>query len=169
MARIKITKINPGAPGTTFNKFSNTYNAELDFEYAKEVGLLKHSAWLYNICEGETLIVPYKDIERIREAGKGTFEFEITRPKYANHHVGSDTYPFEIIEWKNDHTVYVREMDTADYTGCMGEHCETYISNPKNPIILIREHKNGAMYEPHTNYCPYILSDKPYYYRDPSF
>ena len=169
MARIRITKIYPGATGTTFNKSSNTYNKELDYEYAKEIGLFKYSRWLHNIVEGDTLTVPFNSIEELKNAGNGTFEFEITHPEYANHSVGSDVYPFEIVEWKNERCILVREMDTADYTGCMGEHCETYKSNPNNPVIKLREHKNGAFYEAKTNCCPFILSDKPYYYRDPSF
>lgn len=163
MAYIRITSITPGAKGTA------KYNPSiLDYQYAKEVGLTKHSAWLHDVKVGDTLVVPYKEIGEIRKKGYGVFDLQIEHPKYANHSVGSDTYPYEVVEWLSETKVKVRQMDTDDYTE-MGEHCNKYISNPKNMTFVVREHKNGGLFEPGTNSCPYILSDKPYYRRDPNF
>lgn len=164
MAYIRITSITPGTKGTT--KFGN--RDQLHYQYAHDVGLLRHSAWLHDVKVGDCLIVPYKELEDIRKNGKGVFEFKLEHPKYANHSVGSDTYPYEVIEWLSETKVKVREMDTEDYTD-FGEHCNKYISNPKNLAFVVREHKNGGLFEPGTNSCPYILSDKPYYRRDPNY
>lgn len=167
MAFIRITKINAGAKGTA--SYNGRNYPELKHDYAQEIGLLKYSRWLYNIKEGETLIVPFKMLEQIREAGKGTFEFQLEHPKYANQHLYSDVTPYEVVEWKSETCVVLRAMDTADYSGAMGEHCETYKSNTNNPTFTVREHKNGGLYDAGSRCCPYVLAEKPYYFRDPSF
>lgn len=166
MAQILITKINAGAQGTV--SYNGKPYPELDIDFSKKIGLLKYSAWLWNVKVGDKLIIPYKMLESIKEASKGVFEFELCHPKYANKHYYSDVRPYEIIEWKSETRVVLREMDTADY-GPMGEYCDTYISNPNYPTFEVREHKNGGLYDAGTNSCPYILSDEPYYRRDPSF
>lgn len=167
MSFIRITSINAGAEGTAC--YHGKHYPELDAEYAKEVGLLKYSAWLWNVKVGDTLIVPFKKLEEIRTAGKGTFEFELEHPKYANQKLYSDVNPYEVVKWISETRLLLRRMDTADYSGCMGEHCETYKSNPNYQTFEVREHKNGGLYEAGTRSCPYVLSHEPYYYRDPSF
>lgn len=163
MAFVRITSITKGANGTC------AYNGEkLDAYYAKKVGLLKWSYWLHDLSVGDSVIVPLKDISAIKNAGKGVFEIELEHPKYANQIVGSDVYAFEVVKWTSETTVVLRELDTTDYDD-IGEYCNKYVSNPNNPLVVVREHKNGGLYETGSNYCPYILSDKPYYRRDPSF
>ncbi len=164
MSQIRITKIYEGAPGTSgYNEKS------IDFETARDNGLLKHSAWLWDVREGEALQVPYKELEQVREACKGLCEFVLEHPKYCNHHVGTDVTPFEIIEWKTERCIVVRRMEITGFTGCYDGHATGYKSNPKNPLVTLRERKNGGWNVPGCNYCPYILSDEPYYFRDPSF
>ena len=165
MSQIRITKVYAGAPGT--DKYSGT---TIDFEEARDRGLLKHSAWLWNVREGEALQVPYKELEAVREACKGLCEFVIEHPGYCNHHVGSDVYPFEIIEWKSERCIVVRKMEIVGFHGCHDGHCDGYKSNDKNPLIVLRERKNGGWNEAGAgNHCPFILSDEPYYFLDPSF
>lgn len=165
MSQIRITKIFKGAPGT--DKYSGT---TIDAFVARDNGLLKHSAWLWNIREGDAIQVPYKEIEQVRENCKGLCEFELEHPKYCNHHVGTDVYPFEILEWKNERTIVVREMKAVGFQGCYDGHYEGYESDPSNPSFVLRERKNGGWNEAGAgNYCPYILADAPYAYRDPSF
>jgi len=164
MAYVKITHITKGAKGT-----SKFFPDEIDYQYAHDVGLTKYSMWLSDLKVGDNCIVPFKEIENIREKGEGVFEIELMHPHYANHQVGSDVYPFEIVEWISETKVKVREMMTQGYVGEGGCHCEKYVSNPKAPTIIIREHKNGGLYEAGGRCCPYILSEKPYYYRDPCF
>jgi len=161
MAYVKITNITKGAKGT-----SEFFPEKLDYQYAHDVGLTKNCAWLSDLKVGDNCIVSYKEIDNIRKAGKGVFEFELIHPKYANQQVGSDVYPYEVIEWVTETKVKVREMLTK---GGDGEHCEEYISNPNAPILIVREHKNGGLYIPGTRECPFILSEKPYYFRDPCF
>lgn len=161
MAYVKITQITKGAKGT-----SKYFPERLDYQYAHDVGLTKYSMWLSDQKVGDCCIVPFKDIDNIRERGKGVFEIELIHPKYANHQVGSDVYPYEVIEWVTETKVKVREMLTK---GGDGEHCEEYISNPNAPTIIVREHKNGGLYAAKGNSCPFILAEKPYYYRDPCF
>lgn len=164
MSQIRITKVYEGAPGTSgYNK------SKIDFEVARDTGLLKHSAWLYDVAEGDTLQVPYKELEQVRDACRGLCEFVLEHPKYANHHVGSDVYPFEIIEWKSERCITVRRMKITGFTGCYDGHCEGYESDPDAPIVTLRERRNGGWNTPGATCCPYILSDSPYYFRDPSF
>lgn len=165
MAFIRITSITPGAKGTC--KYGR--HDRIDYKFAHESGLLKYSGWLYDIEVGDTLIVPYKMLDEIRENGKGVFEFQLEHPKYANQTLYSDTYPYEVVEWKSETCVVLRAMGTADYTGPMGEHCDTYISRPDKPTFTVREHKNGYLYDPGSHSCPYVLANEPYYRRDPSF
>jgi hypothetical protein len=167
MAFIRITKIHKGAKGTW--KYNGKSYKELDMDFAREIGLLTYSRWLWNVKEGDTLIVPFRLLDEIREKGKGVFEFQIEHPKYANQTLYSDTNPFEVVEWKSETCVVLRPMDTADYCGEMGEYCETYISRPDWPTFTVREHKNGGLYESGSRCCPYILAEKPHYRRDPSF
>ncbi len=165
MSQIRIYKIYEGAPGT-----SKYQKKAIDFEVASDKGLLKHSAWLWDVREGEALQVPYKELEQVREACKGLCEFVVEHPQYCNHHVGSDVYPFEIIEWKTERCIVVREMDITGFTGCYDGHATGYKSNPNNPLITLRERSNGGWGEAGSGrHCPYILSDEPYYFRDPSF
>jgi hypothetical protein len=165
MSQIRITKVYEGAPGTS------KYNAKsIDCEVARDNGLLKHSAWLWDVKEGDTLQVPHKELEEVRKACEGLCEFVLEHPKYRNHQVGTDVYPFEVIEWKTERCIVVREMDITGFTGCYDGHCTGYKSNPENPLITLRERRNGGWNEAGEGlHCPYILSDEPYYFRDPSF
>lgn len=165
MSQIRIKKIYKGAQGT--DKYSGT---TIDCYVARDKGLLKHSAWLWNINEGDSVQVPYKEVEGVVKNCNGLCELELEHPKYCNHHVGTDVYPFEIIEWKNETTIVVREMEPVRRMHWTDGHCESYASNPDNPLITLRERKNGGFNEANQgNSCPYILSDSPYWYRDPSF
>lgn len=164
MAYVKITSITKGAKGT-----SRYFPEQIDSKFAYDVGLEKYSMWLSDLKVGDHCIVPYKEIENIREKGKGVFEIELIHPKYANHQVGSDVYPFEIIEWITETKVKVRQMMTLGCAGEGGCGCEEYASNPEAPVLIVREHKNGGLYRPGTRECPFILSEEPYYFRDPSF
>ena len=165
MSQVKVTKVYTGAPGTD-RYAGNT----VDFIVAKEKGLLKHSAWLWNVQEGDKLQIPYKELEQVKKDCEGLVELELEHPKYCNHHVGTDVYPFEIVEWKNETTIVVRRMKPIGFKGCYDGHCESYESNEENPLITLRERKNGGFNEAGAgNHCPYILSDTPYFYRDPSF
>ena len=161
MAYVKITQITKGAKGT-----SKFFPEELDYQFAHDVGLTRHSMWLSDMKVGDNCIVPYKEIDNIRDRGKGVFEIELLHPKYANHQVGSDVYPYEVIEWLSETKIKVREMLTK---GDDGEHCKEYASNPDAPILVVREHKNGGFYVAGSNCCPYILSETPYCFRDPCF
>lgn len=165
MSQIRITKVYEGAPGTSgYDKKS------VDFEVARDTGLLKHSAWLWDVKEGDTLQVPYKELEQVRDACKGLCEFVLEHPKYCNHHVGSDVYPFEILEWKTERCIVVRRMDITGFTGCYDGHASGYKSNSNYPPIILRERSNGGWGEAGSGrHCPYILSDEPYFFRDPSF
>ena len=165
MSQIKITKVFEGAPGT-----AKYYQNSIDARVARDKGLLRHSAWLWNVSVGDKLQVPYKELDEVKRNCEGLCEFEIEHPKYCNHHVGTDVYPFEILEWKTERLIVVREMDIVGFKGWTDGHCEDYKSNPKNPTIELRERKNGGWNTAgNGNYCPFILSDEPYYYRDPSF
>lgn len=165
MSQIRITKIYKGAPGTC--KYDNV---SIDCMVARDIGLLRHSAWLWNVREGYALQVPYKELEQVRKACEGLCEFVLEHPKYCNHHVGSDVYPFEVIEWKTERCIVVRRMDITGFTGCYDGHATGYKSNPRNPPITLRERSNGGWNEAGAGrHCPYILSDEPYYFRDPSF
>lgn len=114
------------------------------------------------IHEGDTLNVSKEKYNKLLENCGDFVEFEIVRPKYANYHVGTDVYPFEILEWKTDRKIVVRRLDES----VDGDKFE---SNENNPTEIIREHKNGYFYRPNTNTCAFILSEKPYFYRDPCF
>jgi len=165
MSQIKITKVYAGAPGT-----SKYNSSEIDCYAARDKGLLKHSAWLWDVREGEALQVPYKELEQVREACKGLCDFVIEHPQYCNHHVGSDVYPFEILEWVNERKIIVRQMKPVGFRGWQDGTCESYESVPTNPPIILRERKNGGWNEAGEGLCcPYILDDEPHYYRDPSF
>lgn len=165
MSQIRITKIVPGAPGT------GKYNKNrIDCIAALDKGLLKHSAWLWDVKVGDKLQVPFKELEQIRENCKGLCEFELEHPKYCNQHVGSDVYPYEILEWKSERMIVVREMRPVGFKGPYDGHCESYESVPDNPEITLRERRNGGWNMAGEGLsCPFILSDTPYYYRDPSF
>lgn len=165
MSQIRITKVYAGASGT--DKYSGR---TIDSEVARERGLLKHSAWLWNVKEGDALQVPYTELEEIRAACKGLCEFVLEHPRYCNHHVGSDVYPFEVIEWKTERCIVVRQMNPTGFHGCYDGHCDGYESDPTRPLLTLRERKNGGWGEAGSGrHCPFILSDKPYYFRDPSF
>lgn len=165
MSQIRITKVYAGAPGT--DEYSHT---TIDSQVARDKGLLRHSAWLWNVREGDALQVPYKELEQVKEECKGLCEFVLEHPRYCNHHVGSDVYPFEIIEWKSERCIVVRQMDITVFRGCYDGHCEGYKSNPENPLIVLRERKNGGWNVAGAGtHCPFILNDEPYYFRDPSF
>lgn len=164
MSQYRVTKIVTGAPGT--DKYHGT---TIDAYAARDLGLLRHSMWLWNVKVGDRLQIPSKEIDEVIENCKGLCELELEHPKYANHHVGTDVYPFEIIEWKNERTIVVREMDVIGRHWPDG-HCDSYKSNPENPLITLRERKNGGWNEAGAgNHCPYILSDNPYFYYDPCF
>lgn len=165
MSQIRITKIIEGAPGT-----SKYWPNQIEGYAARDKGLLKHSAWIFDIKVGDKLQVPYKELEGVREACKGLCEFELEHPKYANHHVGTDVYAYEILEWKTERKIVVRQMDAHGFTGPFDGHYKEYKSNPKNPAIELRERGNGGFGEAGSGrHCPFILSDKPYAFRDPSF
>lgn len=164
MAYIRVIEIVEGSKGTS--KFDSK---KLDYKYCEKVGLLKYSAFLHDMKVGDTCLVSSKDFPEIQKKGEGVFKIQMERPKYANHSVGTDVYPYEIIEWKTDKTIMVREMDIEGFTGPYDGHCEGYKSNPNYEIITLREHKNGAYYIPGSTCCPFIPSESPYYYRDPSF
>lgn len=165
MSQIRITKVYAGAPGTCgYDKKS------IDCMVARDRGLLKHSGWLWNVQEGEAVQVPYKELAAVREACKGLCDFTLEHPKYCNHHVGSDVYPFEVVEWKTERCIVVRQMKPVGLHGCYDGHCDGYESDPGRPLITLRERKNGGWNEAgEGTCCPYILSDEPYYFRDPSF
>ena len=165
MSQYRVKKIVTGAPGTS------KYNPnEIDAFAARDLGILRHSAWLFNIRNGEKVQIPYKEFPEVQENCKGLCEFELEHPKYCNHHVGTDVYPFEIIEWKNERTIVVREMEPEDIEPWPSGHCKSYRSEPSYPLITLRERKNGGFNEANAgNHCPYILSDSPYWYRDPSY
>ena len=123
MSQIRITKVYAGAPGTCdYDKKS------IDCMVARDRGLLKHSGWLWNVQEGEAVQVPYKELEAVREACKGLCEFTLEHPKYCNHHVGSDVYPFEGVEWKTERCIVVRQMKPVGLHGCYDGHCDGYES-----------------------------------------
>ena len=165
MSQYRVTKIVTGAPGT-----SKYCPDEIDAFAARDLGILRHSAWLFNIRQGEKVQIPHKEFPYVEQNCKGLCEFELEHPKYCNHHVGTDVYPFEIIEWKNESTIVVREMVPVGFHGCYDGHYDSYESNPNNPLITLRERKNGGFNEAGAgNHCPYILSDVPYAYRDPSY
>ena len=165
MSQIRITKIVEGAPGT-----SKYWPNRIEGFVARDKGLLRHSAWIFDIEVGDKLQVPYKELEEVREACKGLCEFEAEHPKFANHHVGTDVYPFEILEWKTERLIVVREMDALGFEGPYDGHYKEYRSNPKNPLVTLRERKNGGWNTAgNGNSCPFILADEPYGYRDPSF
>lgn len=165
MSQIRITKVYEGSTGTS------EYNGKrVDCLVARDKGLLKHSAWLWDVKEGDTLQVPYKELEQVKEACKGLCEFVLEHPKYCNHHVGSDVYPFEVIEWKTERCIVVRRMDITGFTGCYDGHATGYESNPNYPLVVLRERKNGGWNVAGEGLsCQYILNDEPYYFRDPSF
>ena len=91
-----------------------------------------------------------------------------TTTKFFNQRVGSDVYPFEVIEKRTDNLYIVREMDFTIGDWLDGEG-KDYKSVPTNAPVTIRRHKNGRFYETGTDCCPFVPSDKPYAYRDPSF
>ena len=165
MSQIRITKIYEGAPGTSgYNKKS------VDCMVARDKGLLKHSAWLWDVQEGDALQVPYNELEQIRKECEGLCEFVLEHPKYCNHHVGSDVYPFEVIEWKTERCIMVREMKITGFTGCYDGHATGYEPDYTRPLLTLRERKNGGWNTAgNGTCCPFILSDEPYYFRDPSF
>ena len=165
MSQIRITKVYEGAPGTSgYDKKS------VDCEVARDKGLLKHSAWLWDVKVGDALQVPYKELEQVKEACKGLCEFVLEHPKYCNHHVGTDVYPFEVVDWKTERCIVVREMRCTGYTGFPDGHATGFASEPSNPTRVLRERSNGGWNEAGAGRCcPYILSDEPYYFRDPSF
>lgn len=167
MALIKITKINAGAPGTA--SYNGNALEQLTIEFTHDIGLTKYNRWLSSARVGDTFNIGKKVLEDIRKSNQTAFEFEVLQPRYANHHVGTDAYPFEIIEWKSESCITVRRMNTSDYYGTMGEYCNTYESDERNPVIMLRLHKNGGFYEKGSTCCPYILDEEPYFYRDPSF
>jgi len=165
MSQVRVTKVYQGAPGT--DKYHGT---TVDHIEARDRGLLRHSAWLWNVREGDKLQIPFKELEEVKAACKGLCELELEHPKYCNQHVGTDVYPYEIIEWKNERTIVVREMEPRDFTDWTDGHCKRYESNPDNPLITLRERKNGGFNQAGAGlHCPFILSDEPYFYRDPSF
>lgn len=165
MSQVRITKIVPGAPGT-----SKYWEDRVEAYAARDKGLLKHSAWLFDIRVGDKIQIPYRELEEVRKACEGLCEFELEHPKYCNHHVGTDVYPFEILEWKNERTIVVRQMKALGFKGCYDGHYERYESDPESPAITLRERKNGGFNMANQGtHCPFILSDTPYAYRDPSF
>lgn len=165
MSQYRVTKVYEGAPGT--NKYKKD---AVDAFAARDLGILKHSAWLFDIEVGDKLQIPSKEFPEVEKACKGLVEFELEHPGYCNHHVGTDVYPFEIIEWKNETTIVVRKMEGTGFRGCYDGHYDGYRSVPENPLITLRERKNGGWNEAGAgNHCPYILSDTPYGYLDPSF
>lgn len=167
MALIKITKINAGAPGT--KSYNGQPFEELTMEFTHDIGLTKYSAWLHSARVGDTFNIGKKILKSLCKSDQTAFEFEVLNPKYANHHVGSDVYPFEILEWKSESCIIARRMNTSGYYGVDGEYCDNYESDERNPTVVLRLHKNGGFYEAGTNYCPYILDESPYFYPDPSF
>ena len=165
MSQLRVKSIVKGAQGT--DKYSGT---SIDCFAARDLGLLKHSAWLWNLRVGDTVQVPYPEVAGVMEACKGLCELELEHPKYCNHHVGTDVYAFEILEWKNERTIVVRRMKELGFTGPYDGNYESYESDESQPPIVLRERKNGGFNEAGAgNHCPYILADKPYAYRDPSY
>lgn len=167
MALIKITKINAGAPGTS--SYNGHALEELTMEFTHDIGLTKYNRWLHSARVGDTFNIGKKILESLRKSNQTAFEFEVLNPRYANHYVGTDIYPFEILEWKSESCIIVRRMKTGDYYGVMGEYSNIFESDERNPMVVLRLHKNGGFYESHSKCCPYILEEKPYFYRDPSF
>lgn len=104
-----------------------------------------------------------------------TLEINIRNFKYVNHHVGSDVYPYEIIEVVNDKTIKVREMKAEPdkengYDYYLGG---PWICTPdeREPIITITRRKNGNWYPQGQKdwYNPFSFGSRPYKYRDPHF
>lgn len=95
-------------------------------------------------------------------------ECELQPKVYLTHHVGTDNYPYELIERRSEKVLWVREMDFEigdAYDGC-STNCTP---NIKNPIEEIRQHKNGLWYIRGSKCCPFSFSKEPHGYRDPSF
>lgn len=102
-------------------------------------------------------------------------EDTLTELKYANHQVGTDVYPYEIIEVVSDRKILVREMHTEP------DHENGYnyyeggpwkcISTDRYPIKAITKRKNGRWYPQGQKdwYNAFYLSNKPRKYRDPHF
>lgn len=87
--------------------------------------------------------------------------------RFFTQQVGSDRYPYEVIEKVNDSHYIVKEMD-FDYDYPSGD-CYNFKSRPTNREVHIRRHKDGRFYEPRTNWSTYYPTEEPEAYRDPSF
>jgi hypothetical protein len=99
--------------------------------------------------------------------------------KYANHTIGTDILPFEVIREVNAKTLDIREMRAAldpafkpEFSiGGFAGHCINsdqqrylYDSDDTAPIVRIRLHKTGSWRDKHGN--RYYLSNEPKRYRD---
>ena len=170
MAFIRITSITTGAKGTRLHSPRHPEaGSYITSDMAYESGLLKYSSWLYSLDVNDTCIIPTKKIDEIRKNLDGIATFEVERPKYLTHQVGTDRYPYEIIEWKSPTCIVARELDPDEFDSWEEGTCKKYKVNENNPLITLREHKNGGFYEAGDKHCPYYLCEQPRYYRDPCF
>ena len=90
--------------------------------------------------------------------------------------IGSDSYPYEVIEKKNKTTVVLREVtpiDKSDWAdGC---YSDKYKSNPSGRTIEVSNrgthgwHRVGDYRSPSYGWCYRIGFGRAVHYRDPSF
>lgn len=104
-----------------------------------------------------------------------TLEVNIRNFKYMNHHVGSDVYPYEIIEVVSDRTIKVRRMHAEP------DHDNGYdwqeggpwvcTSDESRTVETVTRRKNGNWYPKGQKqlYNPFAFSSHPCKYRDPNF
>lgn len=125
------------------------------------------------------------------------FEEEVIHPlrvellpnedKFFSEYLWSDVNAYEVVRQCTPDKYVVRELDAelteeADkalkdsfevggFCGHFNNDCQewTFKSNPKNPEIEIRRHKNGKWYRANTRTCPFILKDHPYKFYDYNF
>lgn len=104
-----------------------------------------------------------------------TLELNIRNFKYVNHHVGSDVYPYEIVEVVNDRTIKIRAMhyEPDKENGYNYYEGGPWIitSDPCQPLEVITRRKNGNWYPKGQKdwYNPFSFGSKPRKYRDPHF
>ena len=87
--------------------------------------------------------------------------------KYANQKLFSDVHPFEIIREISSKTMEIRAMDSVTKDSNSFEQDYHYSSNSNNPIIRIRQHKNGTWKD--VNGHRYSISEQPIKYHDYGF
>lgn len=117
------------------------------------------------------------DKERELEDKVRELQIRSAEKKYCNEHLYTDVNPYEVIKEKSDTCWVIREMEAKETQESVEARMESFVpggfcghfdndvqewvfeSNPKNPLVTVRLHKDGFFYTPSGG--RFVMNDHP--------